>query len=194
MENYSKMSEYASTELKDVQTAKILICYLLYRLHRPIDSEQLYDIAVSTEIINYFFYQDAIDYLINHESISVSEENGSKIYTLTQKGIDCAKTLRGYTPKSYRDRIVTAALKYFAKIKYENEVKIEYIKLENGYYVQCRCLDLKDDLMDLKLFAPDLGQAELLGKNIMKNPVGFYSKILELALNNKEEQFDPDDL
>lgn len=194
MENYSKMSEYASTELKDVQTVKILICYLLYRLHKPIDSEQLYDIAVSTEIINYFFYQDAIDYLISNESISVSEENGNKIFTLTQKGIDCAKTLRGYVPKSYRDRIVKAALKFFAKLKYENEVKIEYIKLEKGYYVQCRCLDIKDDLMDLKLFAPDLGQAELLGKNIMKNPVGFYGKVLELALNNKEEEFNPDDL
>lgn len=194
MENYSKMSEFASTELRDVQTVKILICYLLYRLHKPIESEQLYDIAVSTEIINYFFYQDAIDYLITNDSITVSEEDNKKIFTLTQKGIDCAKTLRGYVPKSYRDRIVTAALKYFARLKYESEVKIEYIKLDNGYYVQCRCLDVKEDLMDLKLYAPDLGQAELLGKNIMKNPVGFYSKILELALNNQEEEFNPDDL
>lgn len=47
--------------------------------------------------------------------------------------------------------------------------------------------------MDLKLFAPDLSQAELLGKNIMINPTGFYSKILNFALNNEEETFDPDD-
>ncbi len=45
--------------------------------------------------------------------------------------------------------------------------------------------------MDLKLFAPDLSQAELLGKNIMINPTGFYSKILNFALNNEEETFDP---
>jgi hypothetical protein len=48
--------------------------------------------------------------------------------------------------------------------------------------------------MDLKLFAPDLSQAELLGKNIMINPTGFYSKILNFALNNEEETFDPNDL
>lgn len=194
MESYTKMSEFASTELNDGQTVKILLCYLLYRINKPIESEQLYDIAVSTEIINYFAYQDAIDYLINNDSITVTKENDSDYYSLTQKGIDCAKTLRGYTPKSYRDKIVTAALKYFAQIKYKNEVKIEYIKLEKGYYVHCRCLDIKDDLMDLKLFAPDLGQAELLGKNIMKNPAGFYSKILEIALNNQEEEFNPEDL
>lgn len=195
MENYTKMSEAASPELKDVQTVKILICYLLYRINKPIDAEQLYDIAVGTEIINYFMYQDAIDYLKKNNSISVStDENNNQIYTLTEKGSNCAKTLRGYVPKSYRDKIVQAALKYFAKIKYENEVKIEYIKLEKGYYVHCRCLDIGDDLMDLKLFAPDLSQAELLGKNIMINPTGFYSKILNFALNNEEEVFDPDDL
>ena len=77
------------------------------------------------------------------------------------------KNSQGLYSKILRDRIVTAALKYFAQVKYKNEVKIEYIKLEKGYYVHYRCLDIKDDLIDLKLFAPDLGQAELLGKNIM---------------------------
>lgn len=92
MENYSKMSELASTELKDVQTVKILICYLLYRINKPVDSEQLYDIAVTTEIINYFFYQDAMDYLIKNNSIhSEDGKNNTKIYTLTEKGISCSK-------------------------------------------------------------------------------------------------------
>lgn len=189
------MSELASTELKDLQTIKILICYLLYRLHKPIDSESLYDIAVSTEIINYFYYQDAMAYLIENNSIkSITNENNTKIYELTEKGIECAKTLREYVPKSYRDKIVVAALKYFAQQKIRNEIKIEYIEIENGYYVHCRCLDVKEDLMDLKLYAPDLAQAQLLGKNIMKNPIGFYSEILNMALNNQEEEFDPDDL
>lgn len=195
MEEYTKMSELAYTELRDLQTVKILICYLLYRLHKPIEADNLYDIAVSTEIINYFYYQDSIDYLIKNNSIieTVNDEN-VKIYTLTEKGKNCAKTLREYVPKSYRDKIVVAALKYFAKLKYESEVKIEYIKLETGYYVHCRCLDIKDDLMDLKLYAPDLTQAEILGKNIMKNPTGFYSNILNFALDNQEEKFDPDSL
>lgn len=194
-ENYTKMSELASTELKDVQTVKILICYLLYRINKPVDSEQLYDISVTTGIINYFFYQDAMDYLIKNGSVSVSEgENNSKSYTLTEKGINCAKTLRGYVPKSYRDKIVQAALRYFARLKYENEVKVEYIPLEKGYYVHLRCLDIGDDLLDMKLFAPDRTQAEMIGRNIMRNPAGFYSKILNIALNNEEEQFDPEEL
>ena len=195
MDESTKMFEAASTELKDLQTVNILICYLLYRIDKPVDSEQLYDIAVGTEIINYFFYQDAIDYLIKNKSIAVeTDEKGHKLFSLTPKGQNCAKMLKDYVKKSYRDKIVQAALKYFAKIKYESEVKIDYIELKKGYYVYCRCLDIGDDLMDLKLYAPDLSQAKLLGKNIMLNPTGFYSKIINFALNNKEEEFDPEEL
>ncbi len=191
----TKMPGPEATEIRDQQTINILLCYLLYRIHKPIDSEQLYDIAVGTGIINYFFYHDSISYLLTEKLVTPEEkEDGSVVYSLTDKGIGCARTLRKYVSKSYRDKIVQAALRYFAKIKYESEVKIEYIKLEKGYYVHCRCLDTGDDLLDMKLYAPDLHQAEMIGNKIMLNPPGFYSKILMFALNNEEEKFDPNDL
>ena len=56
----------ASFELRDVNTVSILICYLLHRIDSPIEAEQLFEIAVSTEIINYFFYQEAIDILLKN--------------------------------------------------------------------------------------------------------------------------------
>ncbi len=195
MEEYGKMSEFATTDLRDLQTVKILICYLLCKLKKPVTADQLYDISVSTEIINYFYYQEAVSFLIENNSIkSEKNEKGEDVYTITQKGIDGTKMLENYAPKSYRDKIVTAALRYFARLKYENDVKIEYIESENGYYVHCQCPDKSYDLMDLKLYAPDREQAELIGKNIMKNPVGFYSKILKMTLENKEEEFDPDSI
>ena len=194
MDEQSKMSEYASTGLDDLHTVNILICYLLYRLKRPIEPEQLYDIAVNNEIINYFTYQESISYLLKNNSVKEETIDGKNLYILTEKGISGAKTLRTFVKKSYRDKIVVAALKYFARIKYQNEVKIDYIPLDRGYYVHCRCIDVKDDLMDLKLYAPDKAQAEIIGKNIMKNPLGFYSRVLNMTLNNKEEDFDPNDL
>ena len=86
-------------------------------------------------------------------------------------------------------------MKYFARIKKEKEIKLEYIKLETGgYYMSVRFLDIKADLMELKLFAPDLTQAKLLGNKIMNNPAGFYSKLIELALENTEEEYDMTDI
>ena len=160
-ENIFKMSELADTEIKDIPTINILLCYLLYKIDRPVGTEYLYEIAISTGVINYFSY--------------------------------CAKELKKYAPKSYRDKLVLAALRYFTKLKYEQELKIEYIPIENGYYTHIRCLDTKNDLMDLKLYAPDLTQAKLIGEKIRLNPSGFYGKVIELALSNEEAPYDLSD-
>lgn len=190
-ENIKKMAEMADTEIRDVPTLNILLCYLLYKINRPVETEQLYEIAIGTGIVNFFYYQDSIDYLLKNGLISLKkDENGIDCYSLEQKGVVCAKELKVYAPKSYRDDLVLAALRYFARRKYEKELKIEYIPAGKGYYVQIRVLDKNCDLMDMKLYAPDLTQAKLLGEKILLNPSGFYSKVIELALSNKEKPFD----
>ena len=193
-ENIFKMSEMADTEITDIPTLNILICYLLYRIDKPVEAEQLYDIAVSTGVINYFCYQDSIDYLISNGLVDQSDnDNGQKLFSLLPKGIVCAKELKKFAPKSYRDKLVLAALRYFTKLKYEQEIKIEYIPAENGCYTRVRCLDTKFDLMDLKIYAPDMSQAKLIGEKIMLNPSGFYGKVIELALSNEEVPYDLSD-
>lgn len=188
-ENLMKMSEMATPPVMETFAASILICYLLYRIDRPIEKAHLYDIAVGNDIINYFFYQDSISYLEKNGSLTVTlSDEGNLAYVLGEKGIECAKQLRNCVSKAYRDKMVSCALRYFARLKRQNEVKIEYIPLEHGYYVHVRCLDVQADLLDMKLYAPDLTQAKYLGERIMVNPAGFYGKILDAAFSNREEQ------
>lgn len=193
-ENLLKMSKMATPPVMDPHTANILICYLLYRIDKPVRVSHLYDIAVGNDIINYFAYQDSIAYLTSHGSVVVQRrKEGIEYYALTENGIRTAKELRNYVGKAYRDKLVSAALHYFARIKRQNEVKINYIPLQKGYYVHVRCLDVQDDLLDLKLYAPDYTQAKYLGEQIMLNPAGFYGKILDAAFSNEEEHYDLSD-
>lgn len=53
-ENLMKMSQIATPPLMDTHMANILICCLLDHLKKPVTPTQLYEIAVETEIINYF--------------------------------------------------------------------------------------------------------------------------------------------
>ncbi len=193
-ENIMKMAERADIEIKDVPTLNILLCYLLYKIDRPVSPDQLYDIAIGTGVINYFYYQDSLGYLLKNGHITIEkDENGEDCYVLQPKGSECAKQLKNYAPKSYRDRIVLAALRYFARVQYEKELKIEYEPVGNGYYTHVRCIDSNFDLMDMKLYAPDLAQAQLIGEKIMLNPAGFYGKVIELALSNEEPSYDLSD-
>lgn len=190
-ENIFKMAEFADTEIKDVPTLNILICYLLYKIGKPINTEHLYDILISNGLINYFYYQDSIGFLIENHQIAVEpDENGGECYVLLPKGIVCAKELKKYAPKSYRDKLVLAAIRYFARLRMEQEIKIEYLDAEGGCYVRIRCFDKTNDLMDLKLFAPDMTQAKVIGEKIMLDPAEFYNKVIELALMNKEVPYD----
>ncbi len=190
-----KMARMATPPITNPHTANILLCYLLYRIDEPVQVSHLYDIAVSNEIINYFAYQDSLDYLTKHGSIQVVRraKDDAEVYVLTSQGVRTAKELRNYVGKAYRDKLVSAALHYFARLKRESEVKIDYIPLKKGYYVHVRCLDIGDDLLDLKLYAPDYTQAVYLGKQIMLNPAGFYGKILDAAFSNEEEPLDLSD-
>ena len=193
-ENIMKMAARADIEIKDVPTLNILLCYLLYKIDRPVSPDQLYDIAIGTGVVNYFYYQDSIGYLLkNGHIISEKDENGEECYILQPKGKECAKQLKNYAPKSYRDRLVLAALRYFARVQYEKELKIEYEPVGNGYYTHVRCVDTNFDLMDLKLYAPDLAQAKLIGEKILLNPAGFYGKVIEVALSNEEPSYDLSD-
>ena len=188
MENISKISADYSLELKDSHAVKILLCYLLKKLDRPISPEQLYEIAVGSEIINYFFYTEAIDELVKNQTILIENKDGQEVYVLTEKGRYGADEFKQYVPKSFRDKLLTCALKFFAKLKRENEVICEFIELKNGYYVQCRILDVGDDLLNMKIFAPDLEQAKFIQEKIMINPTDFYGKIMGFALFNVEEE------
>lgn len=193
-ENMMKMAEFADTEIKDVPTLNILLCYLLYKINKPVDPEQLYEIAIGTGVVNYFYYQDSVAYLLKNGHISLSkEDDGTERFVLGPMGIECAKQLKSYVSKSYRDKLVLAALRYFARRKYEKEIKIEYEPVGNGYYTHVRCIDSSFDLMDLRLYAPDLTQAKLIGEKIMLNPAGFYGKVIEVALSNEEPPYDLSD-
>lgn len=191
MDNYSKFSGMASYELNNPDTIKILLCYLMFKINEPVLDEDLYEIAVSTEIINYFYYTDAINDLISNNSVLIEKKDDGKVfYSLMDKGKLCARNFKSYVPKIFRDKIVEASLRYFAKKRLNNEVKVEYLKLDNGYYVHFRCLEKTADLIDMMLFAPDYTQAQLLGEKILLNPIGFYEKIIGFALGNQEEKYD----
>ena len=177
--NIKKMTEMADTTVNDLPTLNILLCYLLYKIERPVNTEQLYEIAIGTGVINYFSVQ--------------KDELEGDCYVLESMGKECAHQLKSYAPKTLRDKLVLAALRYFTRVKYEQEIKIEYEPAGKGYYMHVRCLDVDCDLMDLKIYAPDMTQAKLLGERIMLNPAGFYGKVIDLALSNGEPPYDLSD-
>ncbi len=193
-ENLMKISELADRSVTDPSVANVLLCYMMYRVDMPMDEELLYDIAVTGGIINYFTYQDAMQALRTNGSVTkINNEKGVASYTLTSKGEDCARKLKTFAAKSYRDHIVLAAKREIERRRNRDDVKVEYLPLKQGCHLRVQITDQSVTLLELTLFTPDMKQAQLLGENILSNPSSFYNQVLEAAMKNQAEPLDLSD-
>lgn len=179
-------------ELSSAHDVKIAICYLLDKLDRPVTEEQLYEIALNSEIINYFYYTEAMSDLLKNGSISKKTINGTECIVLEEKGRMGADYFNEFIPYHFRSRLLKSALRFFSKLRRESEAYFEITETPNGCELECTIKDTDYDLMRIALYAPDRDQAEIIKKNILLNPAGFYHKVITYALDNKEEKIEPD--
>lgn len=187
MANFDKYVTPNMLNLTDSYAVKILICYFLRQINRPITPDQLTEIATADGVINYFVYTEAINQLLEAQTLTLeTDEDGISYYALSPIARAGADDFKKIVPKSFRDRILASGLKFFAKLKNEQDVKCTVCEDGRGYAVRCICTDGPLVLMDLKLFAPDIEQAQMLREKIMLDPTSFYSKVLDFASQNEE--------
>ncbi len=170
----------------DVYEVKILLAYFLFQMDRPVTPNQLTEIATGDGIVNYFLYAEAVSEMLENETLSLSEQEGTSYYVLTEKGREGAQSFKKLVSKSVRDRIYAAGLRFFAKLKAEHDVKFEITPVKKGYSVHCTCDDNGLVLMDLTLYAPDKEQAEYIKSKIMMNPTDFYCRVMDYVIENEE--------
>lgn len=191
MNYYEKYLTPDMLNLNDTYAVKILICYFLRQINRPITPEQLAQIATGDGIVNYFVFSDAMNQLIEAKTVILEDSEGESHYILTGLARIGADGLGDMVPKRFRDRILSAGLKFFAKLKNENDVKVQIEEGERGCAVDVLCTDGELTLMQLKLYAPDRQQAQLLADKVVLNPADFYGKVLDFALENEEYEPEP---
>ena len=185
-ENLHKISELADRTVSDPLIANILICYALRQTEKPVDKDLLYDIAVTSGIINYFTFQDVLQTLEETKAVSCIRTDGQMCCSLTEKGRETADTMQHLAGKSYRERIAEAVKTALRRRKNEEQVKISYEKLAQGCHLHVRLVDHALTLLELTLFTPDECQARLVGDKILSNPSVIYHEILRAVMPDKK--------
>ena len=170
-ENLLRLSELADRSINDLETANILLCYLLYRVEEPVEEEMLYDIAVTGGIINYFTFQEAMQSLLKAGSVErIQTGAGEKMLRVTPTGKACARRRRN-----------------------ARNAQISYEMLEHGCHLHVTLTDRDLTLLDLKLFTPDREQAEQCGEQILADPSALYHDIIQAVMRQHEEELDLSD-
>lgn len=167
--------------LKDSDNIKILICYLLNSVDRPLSFENLNEIIQNDGLCNYFGFASALHELLVSGHVDLIKENDSEFYKVTSIGTGTAELLERRLPAAVRDKAINAAVKLLARIKRESENIVEIVEDgKGGFNVICRVLDMGDTLMELKLFVADRVQAEAVKRQFQNYPEIIYKGVLSL--------------
>lgn len=161
--------------LKTAQEIKILVCYMLATVNRPMLREDLTDIVVGAGMANYFDIEDAIEDLLRLQHLT--EADGRIATTVT--GGQIGETLYMRIPYTLRERSVEAALQLLKRREVEQENTVDIRKLdEHGYEVTCTVMDQDVPLLSVTLRVADRLQAEQIREHFLADPSLLYKSSL----------------
>ncbi len=161
---------------------RILLCYLLSSVNRPLSLTQITDIVRRDELVNYFELSDSIPDMIKSGHIHVDHtEDKEDYYTATDLGRETSETLERSLPKTVRDKTIRAATRLLARAKRDSYAKFDSTPCDNGgYTARMRILDGNDELLNLSVFLPDRAQVESVRRAFLGDPALLYKGVLAL--------------
>ena len=168
--------------LRSYEEIKLLVIYILSSVGTPLGKELLVKPIQEEGLANYFEVCGAIEALL---SLGRIMETKPEVYKITVDGADVVSTLESRLPFTVREKAVKAVMRTFARVRAEQENRVEITELESGCEVTCTVLDGEKRLMSSTLLVADKIQAEYIKEKFLENPERLYSGTLSLFLEDE---------
>lgn len=164
---------------------KTLICYLYNSVKENMDKGIVIQAILKQGLANYFETSSAFDDLVMNGNL-IPADDEHKTYSLTKNGAEIAKQLDSTVAYTIKEKAYACAVKLLAEKKKEIENKVNIMKNDNGFTVECSVSGGDMELMKLDIYAPEMEQAIILKKNFLDNPKKAYKIMLALLTKDKE--------
>lgn len=155
---------------------KLLILYVLKRLPNKVDSQLLYDLCCSKNLIGYFDFSECLNELIDSEN--VFDENN--LLSITEKGTKNILTVENSIPYSFRVHADEATQPLIEKFERDSLIKSETEISSNEVFSKLALSDGIGKLIEIKLLCSDEKQSKEINENFRQNAEKIYKKIIEM--------------
>lgn len=167
--------------LVNADDIKILLCYLLKSVQKPLSFENLNEILQQDSLCNYFGFAGALRDLLVSGHVDLVKQDGEDCYKTTRLGRETAALFERRLPLSVREKAMAAAVQLLARIKRESENRVEIEENgKGGCTVTCSVLDMGDPLLRVSVYVPERDQAEAVKKRFQSDPQTVYRGVLAL--------------
>jgi predicted transcriptional regulator len=159
---------------------KLLLLYVLYEIKLPVSNNQLTQIILENNFINYFTLQQYITELNSSKFIEYTDKDGKQRLVITEKGVKVLSMFKNRISVSKIDSIDEYLLNHLPGIKKEITVNADYTIVKNNNFIVNMTVVENDLLiMDLKINVPSKKHAEDLCKKWKENSSHIYDNIMK---------------
>ena len=164
---------------------KVMLCYLLNTLNKPISAENLLNVMMSQELVNYFEYESAMAELVNGGQVEKFTHDDEDFYKISEQGASIVVELESSLSASLKSRVVEAAVKLLAYRQNERENKADIIEVEGGYNLVIEIPGHPQPLCKIELFFPERLQAQMARDGFLNDPTLTYTAILSAVTGDR---------
>lgn len=164
--------------LKDRAEIKLMVCYLLKTLNKPLTRTQISEILQHNEIANYFEINSAISDLVSSGQVTSEAESDDELITITAKTELSVAIIERDLPRSLREKAVNAALNVLQRDRIKKESTVTVEPHGEGYHVTFTVTDMGSELLKITVYVTDERQIEIVKRNFYGNAVDIYSDVI----------------
>ena len=164
---------------------KLLILYILNSLKGPISNNQLTEIVLENNLMNYFTLQQYISELETSEFFKYENHNDKKLLTITEKGENVLSFFKDRISPSKISVLDDYLSKKIATIKKELTIQSDYTPIKDDIFlVELKAFEDDSVLIDLKISVPSKKHAVSLCSNWKNNYSSIYTEIINLLITD----------
>ena len=168
---------------------KVFILFFMRCLDIPIDDIRFNKIMLENRFMNYFFLRQYFCDLVVEGLIRVDNDNGRKMYGITEKGLSVLNMFEHMLPEGLKKRVKEIIKSMRKNIRNEMMITADYTPDEdNGYTALLKIDEDKFPLIEIKIAAGSKEDARNICKNWTSFPQELYSEILDTLVKDRNKQ------
>ena len=164
---------------------KVLILYILNKIDRPVGNDELFQLVLSIEDMNYFYFQQFLLDLLENKYIETyqEDEHCEQIYRLTTSGKETLELTKDLIPGIVKLKIDSTIKGELKEIEEEVSIISEFTPQdEGGFMVTCKVVEHNKTIFEVSTVASSREHAKAISDNWKENAVDIYPKMIHLLL------------
>lgn len=169
---------------------KVLILYILNKIDKPVSNDELLQLVLSIEDMNYFYFQQFLLDLLENKYIETYKENdfSEQIYRLTNAGQEALELTQDLIPGIVKLKIDSTIKGELQDIEEEISIVSEFTPEDDGgFIVTCKIIEYNKTIFEVSTFAGSREQAKLISDNWKENAVNIYPNMINLLTKPNED-------